>query len=175
VASITPELNWSGTYTYRTRQVHTPRTLDELRRLIDTASGSLHGLGTRHSFNDIADVDGLISAARRARSVVRPLPHFLIEFTPSSGAEIQSEYLMDRRYAGSAHRLVARARARHRTRRQECGDPYCRRDELWLSPASQQNVVGVHFTWQPDTAAVTALVESIEAVLQPFRPRPHLG
>jgi xylitol oxidase len=48
-------------------------------------------------------------------------------------------------------------------------------DELWLSPAYQQNVFGVHFTWRPDTAAVTALVESIEAVLQPFRPRPHLG
>jgi xylitol oxidase len=46
-------------------------------------------------------------------------------------------------------------------------------DELWLSPAYQQNVFGVHFTWQPDTAAVTALVENIEAVLQPFRPRPH--
>ena len=32
---------------------------------------------------------------------------------------------------------------------------------------------GVHFTWQPDAAAVNALVRSIEAALQPFHPRPH--
>jgi hypothetical protein len=30
------------------------------------------------------------------------LPHFLLEFTPSSGAEIQSEYLLDGRHAGAA-------------------------------------------------------------------------
>ena len=35
--------------------------MDELRRLVDTASGSLHGLGTRHSFNEMADADGLVS------------------------------------------------------------------------------------------------------------------
>ena len=374
MASITPELNWSGTYTYRARQVHRPRTIDELRRLVDTASGSLHGLGTRHSFNDIADADGLISlealsgnvtidedaltvtvpAAMRYGDLARllqeagwalsnlpslphisvagsvatathgsgnanpslasavtavsmvtgtgdllridhaapdfpgvvvhlgalgvvtdltlsieptfevrqnvyehlpwdqltgsfddvmaagysvsaitdfagadvdllwvksrldggasqmppelfgaraatqklhvtrgndpmnctpqlgepgpwcdRLPHFLLEFTPSSGAEIQSEYLMDRRYASSVidtlrglgHAIAPVVRsAEIRT---------VAADELWLSPAYQQNVFGVHFTWQPDTAAVTALVESIEAVLQPFRPRPH--
>jgi xylitol oxidase len=46
-------------------------------------------------------------------------------------------------------------------------------DELWLSPAYQRDVFGVHFTWQPDAAAVSALVEAIEAALQPFHPRPH--
>jgi hypothetical protein len=127
VASITPELNWSGTYTYRTRQVHTPRTLDELRRLIDTASGSLHGLGTRHSFNDIADADGLISAARRARSVVRP-PLPLPDRVHSEHWRRDPKRVPDR---PSVRRLsdrhVAWARARHRTRRQERRDPYCRR------------------------------------------------
>jgi alditol oxidase len=376
VAGTTPELNWSGTYTYRTRQVYRPHTIDELRRLIEGGSGSLHGLGTRHSFNDIADADGMISLEalpgnvtieQDARAVTVPaamrygdlarllqeagwalsnlpslphisvagsvatathgsgnanpslasavtavsmvtgtgdlvridhnspefagavvhlgalgivteltlsieptfelrqdvyerlpwdqligsfddvmgagysvsaitdfagddvdmlwiksrvdrgpsqrpaelfgaraateklhmtrgndpmnctpqlgepgpwcyrLPHFLLEFTPSSGAEIQSEYLMDRRYAssvietlrglGGAIAPVVRS-AEIRT---------VASDELWLSPAYQQNVFGVHFTWQPDTAAVTALVKSIEAVLKPFRPRPHWG
>ena len=33
-----PELNWSGTYsTYRAERVHSPQTIDELRRLIETA------------------------------------------------------------------------------------------------------------------------------------------
>jgi xylitol oxidase len=56
-----PELNWSGTYTYRAERVHSPQMIDELRRLIERASSSLHALGTRHSFNDIADAAGLIS------------------------------------------------------------------------------------------------------------------
>ena len=61
-----PELNWSGTYTYRAKQLYRPDTIDELQRLIEVASGSLHALGTRHSFNDIADADG-ISAPGSAR------------------------------------------------------------------------------------------------------------
>lgn len=370
----TTERNWSGTYTYRTGQIYRPRTIDELRHLIEGASGSLHGLGTRHSFNDIADADGMISLEalpanvtidQDARTVTVPaamrygdlarllqeagwalsnlpslphisvagsvatathgsgnanpslasavtamsmvtgtgdllridqtspdftgvvvhlgalgvvtdltlsieptflvrqdvyqhlpwdqltgsfddvmsagysvsaitdfasddvellwiksrvdrgasqlpaelfgaraateklhmtrgndpihctpqlgepgpwcyrLPHFLLEFTPSSGAEIQSEYLMDRRYASSVietlrglgHAIAPVVRsAEIRT---------VAADDLWLSPGYQQNVFGVHFTWQPDTAEVTALVERIEAVLQPFHPRPH--
>jgi xylitol oxidase len=62
MASITtPERNWSGTYAYAVKQVYRPRTIDELQRLIETASSSLHALGTRHSFNDIADAAGLVS------------------------------------------------------------------------------------------------------------------
>jgi alditol oxidase len=374
VAWTTPELNWSGTYTYRTRQVYRPRTIDELRRLIDTASGSLHGLGTRHSFNDIADADGLISLEalpgnvtidENARTVRVPgairygdlarllheagwalsnlpslphisvagsvatgthgsgnanlslasavtavsmvtgtgdlvrfdntspdfpglvvhlgalgvvtelllsieptfevrqdvyehlpwdqltgsfddvmaagysvsaitdfagddvdllwvksrvdggasqmpaelfgsrpateklhvtrgndpmhctpqlgepgpwcyrLPHFLLEFTPSSGAEIQSEYLMDRGYAGSVIETLRELGPTIAPVLRSAEIRTVAADELWLSPAYQQDVFGVHFTWQPDSAAVIALVESIEAVLRPFRPRPH--
>jgi xylitol oxidase len=374
-STATPELNWSGTYTYRAQQVHRPSTIDELRRLVETASSTLHTLGTRHSFNDIGDAAGLVSLealpgsvtieadartvtvpaamrygdlARRLheagwalsnlpslphisvagsvatathgsgnanqslasavtamslitgtgdqvridqtspefagavvhlgalgvvteltlaieptfevrqviyehlpwdqltgsfeevmgsgysvsaisdfagsdvgmlwvksrvdddRSAKLPaelfgaraateklhmtrgndplhctpqlgepgpwyerLPHFLLEFTPSSGAEIQSEYLLDRRYASSAidalrelgHAIAPLVKsAEIRT---------VAADELWLSPAYERDVFGVHFTWQPDAAAVTALVETIEAALQPFHPRPH--
>jgi xylitol oxidase len=101
------------------------------------------------------------------------LPHFLLEFTPSSGAEIQSEYLLDRRYASSAidalrglgHAIAPLVKsAEIRT---------VAADALWLSPAYERDVFGVHFTWQPDAAAVTAIVETIEAALQPFHPRPH--
>jgi alditol oxidase len=374
VAWTTPERNWSGTYSYRTRQVYRPRTIDELRDLIAGASGSLHGLGTRHSFNDIADADGIISLEalpqnvaidQDARTVTVPaamrygdlarllqeagwalsnlpslphisvagsvatathgsgnanpslasavtaislvtgtgdllridqtspdftgvvvhlgalgvvtdltlcieptflvrqdvyehlpwdqltssfddvmsagysvsaitdfagddvellwiksrvdrgvsqlsaelfgaraateklhmtrgndpihctpqlgepgpwcyrLPHFLLEFTPSSGAEIQSEYLMDRRYASS---VIETLRGLGHTIAPVVKSAEIRTvaaHKLWLSPGYQRNVFGVHFTWQPDTAAVKALVERIEAVLQPFHPRPH--
>jgi xylitol oxidase len=376
VASMTaPELNWSGTYTYAAQQFHRPGTVAELQRLVETASSSLHTLGTRHSFNDIADAAGIVSldalpggvridedshtvsvpatlrygdlarhlhkagwalsnlpslphisvagsvatathgsgnanqslasavtgmslitgggdqvridhtspefagavvhlgalgvvteltlaieptfevrqvvyehlpwdqltssfqevmgagysvsaitdfagddvdmlwvksrveddpwaglpdelfGARAAAEKlhVTPgndplhctpqlgepgpwyerLPHFLLEFTPSSGAEIQSEYLLDRWYAsqviealrGLGHAIAPLVKsAEIRT---------VAADELWLSPAYQRDVFGVHFTWQPDAAAVSALVKSIEAALQPFHPRPH--
>jgi alditol oxidase len=374
-STATPELNWSGTYTYRAQQVHRPSTIDELRRLVETASSTLHALGTRHSFNDIGDAAGLVSLEALPGSVtideeahavsvpaglrygdlarhleasgwalsnlpslphisvagsvatathgsgnaneslasavtamslitgtgdqvridqtspefagavvhlgalgvvteltlaIEPtfevrqviyehlpwdqltgsfeevmgsgysvsaitdfagddvgmlwvksrvdddrsaklpaelfgaraateklhmtrgndplhctpqlgepgpwyerLPHFLLEFTPSSGAEIQSEYLLDRRYASSAidalrglgHAIAPLVKsAEIRT---------VAADELWLSPAYERDAFGVHFTWQPDSAAVTALVETIEAALQPFHPRPH--
>jgi xylitol oxidase len=374
-STATPERNWSGTYAYRAEQLHRPRTVDELQRLVQTASSSLHALGTRHSFNDIADAVGIVSlealpgsvrinedthtvsvpaamrygdlarhlheagwalsnlpslphisvagsvatathgsgnanqslasavtamrlvtgtadlvqidhtspdfpgavvhlgalgvvieltlaiepsfvvrqvvyehlpwdqltgsfeevmgagysvsaitdfagdyldmlwvksrvddglsatmpvelfGARAATKKLHPtrgndplhctpqlgesglwyerLPHFLLEFTPSSGAEIQSEYLLDRKYAsqviealrGLGHAIAPVVKsAEIRT---------IAADEFWLSPAYQQDVFGVHFTWQPDAAAVSALVESIEEALQPYHPRPH--
>jgi xylitol oxidase len=46
-------------------------------------------------------------------------------------------------------------------------------DDLWLSPAYQRDIFGVHFTWQPDATAVTAAVAQIERALRPFSPRPH--
>ena len=62
MASITtPERNWSGIYTYSAQQIYRPQAIDELQRLIATAPSSPHALGTRHSFNDVADAAGLIS------------------------------------------------------------------------------------------------------------------
>jgi xylitol oxidase len=52
------ERNWSGTYTYRAQEIHRPRTIAELQRLIGSSRSSLHALGTRHSFNDISDAAG---------------------------------------------------------------------------------------------------------------------
>ena len=374
-STATPELNWSGTYTYRAQQVHRPSTVDELQRLVETASSTLHALGTRHSFNDIGDAVGLVSLEalpgnmkidEEARAVSVPagmrygdlarhlegsgwalsnlpslphisvagsvatathgsgnanqslasavtamslitgtgdqvridqtspefagavvhvgalgvvteltlaieptfqvrqdvyehlpwdqltgsfddvmnagysvsaitdfasddldmlwvksrlddgqpasmptelfgakaatekmhvtrgndpvhctpqlgipgpwyerLPHFLLEFTPSSGAEIQSEYLLDRRYASSAIEALRRLGHAIAPLVKSAEIRTVAADALWLSPAYERDVFGVHFTWQPDAAAVTALVETIESALQPFQPRPH--
>ena len=101
------------------------------------------------------------------------LAHFLLEFTPSSGAEIQSEYLMDRVHGpavvealrglgGVIAPLVKSAEIRT-----------VAADDLWLSPAYQRDIFGVHFTWQPDAAAVRSAVAEIERTLSPFSPRPH--
>jgi alditol oxidase len=56
-ASGTPRTNWSGTYTYRATSVARPESISALAALIRAAS-RIRPLGTRHAFNDVADVDG---------------------------------------------------------------------------------------------------------------------
>ncbi|MET0928002.1 MAG: FAD-binding protein [Aeromicrobium sp.] len=51
------ETNWAGNLTYGATTVHEPRTVDELREVVAGAA-SLRALGSRHSFNRIADTDG---------------------------------------------------------------------------------------------------------------------
>jgi xylitol oxidase len=55
-----PQTNWAGTYTYRARKLHRPRTIEEVQQIVAGAA-SVHVLGSRHSFNDIADATELIS------------------------------------------------------------------------------------------------------------------
>ena len=49
--------NWSGTYDYTAKRVHHPTTLDEVQEIV-SRSPRVRPLGTRHSFNDLADSDG---------------------------------------------------------------------------------------------------------------------
>lgn len=49
--------NWAGNYTYRAAKLHQPETIEKLQELV-ASSNKLKALGTRHSFNDIADSPG---------------------------------------------------------------------------------------------------------------------
>lgn len=60
---IQGEHNWAGNHTYRALRFHQPTTLDELRRIVATAT-KVRALGSRHAFNDIADSTELISLDR---------------------------------------------------------------------------------------------------------------
>jgi xylitol oxidase len=56
--------NWAGNYTYRAARIHVPETVEQIQELV-MGSDQLKALGTRHSFNDIADSPGnLISLER---------------------------------------------------------------------------------------------------------------
>lgn len=103
------------------------------------------------------------------------LPHFRLGFTPSSGAELQSEYVVPREHGADAVRelrrlggvvspllLIAEIRA-------------VAADTLWLSPFYEQDSIAFHFTWQPRSAEVLAVLPQIEAALTPFGVRPHWG
>jgi alditol oxidase len=61
--------NWAGNVTYRAARLHEPTTVGDVQAIV-RSSTRVRALGTRHSFNDIADTDGdLVSLARLPRRV----------------------------------------------------------------------------------------------------------
>lgn len=48
-------------------------------------------------------------------------------------------------------------------------------DSLWLSPAYDTDVLGIHFTWKFEPDVVLRLLPVIEEALAPFEARPHWG
>ncbi|MFC9961675.1 FAD-binding protein [Streptomyces nigra] len=103
------------------------------------------------------------------------LPHFRAEFTPSSGAELQSEYLLPRDHALEALHAVDAIRDTVAPVLQTCEVRTVAADEQWLSPSYGRDTVALHFTWIEDTAAVLPVVRRMEAALDAFAPRPHWG
>jgi len=103
------------------------------------------------------------------------LPHFRAEFTPSSGEELQSEYLLPRPYALDALRSLDAIRDIVAPVLQVCEVRTIAADDQWLSPAHGRDSVAFHFTWVADTEAVLPVVRRVETALNPFGPRPHWG
>ena len=64
-----PERNWAGNYTYRAQKLHRPTTMEQVQEIVANAA-SVHVLGSRHSFNDIADSWELISLENLPADVV---------------------------------------------------------------------------------------------------------
>jgi alditol oxidase len=103
------------------------------------------------------------------------LPHFKMGFTPSSGAEIQSEYHMPRRHGAAAVEALLSIRSKfvHLVQASELRTVAA--DSLWLSPQFERDTLSIHFTWVRDQAAVDAAAAEIEQALAPFSPLPHWG
>jgi alditol oxidase len=100
------------------------------------------------------------------------LPHFRAEFTPSVGAELQSEYFVPRSRAASALAALASLAPLFAPLVQACEIRTVAADEHWLSPAYDTDSLAVHFTWVADTPAVMAVLPQIEEAMAP---RPHWG
>ena len=101
------------------------------------------------------------------------LPHFKMNFTPSSGQELQTEFLVpfDRGYQAiravetlrdsiTPHLYITELRA-------------IAADDLWMSMAYQRPSLAIHFTWKLESDAVMNLLPQIEAKLAPYGARPH--
>jgi xylitol oxidase len=103
------------------------------------------------------------------------LPHFRLEFTPSAGAELQSEYLVAREVAVPAVEALFALGDQIAPVLQIAEIRTMAADDLWLSMAYGRDTVAFHFTWVQDDAAVAPVLAAIEAALAPFDARPHWG
>ncbi|MDQ0993732.1 D-arabinono-1,4-lactone oxidase [Streptomyces sp. V3I7] len=103
------------------------------------------------------------------------LPHFRREFTPSSGTELQSEYLVPLTSATDALRALDGIREAIAPVLQTCEVRTVAADRQWLGPAYDRDAMAVHFTWLDDAATVLPVVRLIEEALSAFAPRPHWG
>ncbi|MHB8595746.1 MAG: D-arabinono-1,4-lactone oxidase [Ktedonobacteraceae bacterium] len=103
------------------------------------------------------------------------LPHFRMGDTPSSGAEIQSEYLLPRRHAIAAIQAVRALAAGIRPLLLVSEIRRVAADRLWMSMNYTEDSVAIHFTWKREPDAVQQMVAMIEDALTPFEARPHWG
>lgn len=103
------------------------------------------------------------------------LPHFRLGHKPSSGAELQSEYLVPRDNAVEAIGRLRAAHPRIAPLLQVSEIRSVAADDLWLSGAHGRDAVALHFTWRLDPAGVGALLPDLEAALLPLGARPHWG
>lgn len=103
------------------------------------------------------------------------LPHFRLAFTPSNGAELQSEYFVPRPLALEAIERLRRVAPAFRPLLQVGEIRTVARDRLWLSGAHERDTVALHFTWARDERAVRRAVAAVEEELVPLGARPHWG
>ncbi|MET8160727.1 D-arabinono-1,4-lactone oxidase [Sphaerisporangium sp. NPDC005289] len=103
------------------------------------------------------------------------LPHFRPDFTPSSGEELQSEYMVARRDAVAALHALEAISDRIAPVLQISEIRTIAADRQWLSPFHERDSVAFHFTWIKDADAVTPVLGLIEDRLAPYAPRPHWG
>jgi xylitol oxidase len=103
------------------------------------------------------------------------LPHFKMNFTPSSGKELQAEYFIPMSNAVAALKAI-----------NSLGDKWINdlfisevrtiaADNLWMSTAYKRPSVAIHFTWKQHTEAVLKLLPLVEEQLAAYGARPHWG
>ncbi len=103
------------------------------------------------------------------------LPHFRLEHTPSSGAELQSEFFVASEHAVAAFDALHRVRRGFAPRLQIGEIRTVAADEHWLSPAQGRPTTAFHFTWLPGESELRGALRVVEEALAPFDARPHWG
>jgi xylitol oxidase len=101
------------------------------------------------------------------------LPHFRMNFTPSSGAELQAEYFVPRDRGYQAVLAVEKLRDRITPHLFISELRTIDTDNLWMSTCYHRPSMTIHFTFKPEWPEVKQLLPMIEKQLAPFDARPH--
>jgi xylitol oxidase len=96
-----------------------------------------------------------------------------MNFTPSSGRELQTEYLGPREHGYEAILAVEKLRDQITPHLFVTELRTIAADDLWMSTAYKRDSLAIHFTWKPEWEIVKRILPQIEAQLKPFGPRPH--
>jgi xylitol oxidase len=136
--------------------------------------------GATRATTDLHPIAGISAESCTAQMSVAAawcdrLPHFRMEFTPSSGEELQSEYFVPRRHGVAAIKAIMALGEQVSPLLLVTEIRTIAADALWMSPCYNTDSVALHFTWKPNWPAVSELLPRIEATLEPFGARPHWG
>jgi xylitol oxidase len=169
--SVSAFTDWAGP---TIRNIWVKRRVDEPLPPLERWLGAVRADGPRHPVPGMPAENCTEQLGVRGPWHAR-LPHFRLEFTPSSGEELQTEYFVAREDAVAALEALDGVRDRIAPVLQICEIRTIAADRLWLSPSYGRDSVAFHFTWVKDAAAVAPAVAAIEERLAAFGARPHWG
>lgn len=149
------------------------RELTSRRDELAARLGAAAATSKRHPILGV-DPEACTEQGGAAGAWFQRLPHFRLEFTPSAGAEIQSEYLVPRGDAVAAIEAIRSLADRIAPLLLVNEIRTVRADDLWLSSSYGTDAVGLHFTWKPDEQAIREFLPALEDAL-PATARPHWG
>ncbi|GAE92269.1 xylitol oxidase [Gracilibacillus boraciitolerans JCM 21714] len=140
-----------------------------------TFYGATLAMEKRHPIPGIGGAEHCTDQLGIAGPWLDRLPHFRMDFTPSNGQELQSEYILDRSHAYQALKAISLIRAEIASLLQISEIRTIAKDNLWMSSCYKQDSVAIHFTWKDDWESVQKVLPKIEEALAPFNARPHWG
>ncbi|NND32345.1 MAG: FAD-binding protein [Saprospiraceae bacterium] len=103
------------------------------------------------------------------------LPHFKLDFTPSNGEELQSEFFVPRSEAPNALLAIQSLNSQITPLLFISEVRSIAADDFWMSTAEGGDRIAFHFTWKPDWEGVQKVLPLLEKKLEPFSARPHWG
>ena len=103
------------------------------------------------------------------------LAHTNRDSLPAPAEQIQSEYLIARPKFAESVAVLRAMGAQIDACLHAAEIRTIAADKFWLSPAYQQDTIGLHFTWKKEIEAVDDVTKKIEAKLIPLGAKPHWG
>jgi alditol oxidase len=136
--------------------------------------------GAKLATKDLHPIEGL-SAENVTQQMGVPgpwyerMPHFKMNFTPSAGKELQSEYFVPIEHAYDAMMAIEKIQDKISPHIFISEIRTINADNFWMSPCYKKVCVALHTTWKQEVDAVMGLLPLMEEQLAPFNPIPHWG